>query len=86
MSLPSSRVLMTLVACVAAGLWLLTYGPSADGAVIRSTPPTIGAAHRAATPQAIAHIAGSWIPNDPGSARAPGGWERLQWNFLPEPA
>jgi serine protease len=36
---------------------------------------------RAADP--IAHIAGAWIPDDPGRAHAAGGWQRLQWNFLP---
>ncbi len=37
-----------------------------------------------AVPDYIAHIAGSFYPNDSG--RAPGvphGWEKLQWNFLP---
>jgi serine protease len=28
----------------------------------------------------VAHIAGV-IPNDPGRGSAPGGWERVQWNF-----
>ncbi len=83
MSLPSSRVLMTLVACVAAGLWLLAFDPPVDGAVIRSAGSTVRTAHGATTPQLVAHIAGSWFPNDPGKARVPGGWERLQWNFLP---
>jgi serine protease len=41
-----------------------------------------------AVPNFIAHIAASpaipgWIPNDPGRARRPDGWEALQWNFLP---
>ncbi len=36
-----------------------------------------------AVPDYIAHIAGSWIPNDPGRARRAEGWELLQWNFLP---
>jgi serine protease len=36
-----------------------------------------------AVPDYIAHQAGSWIPNDPGQAHRPGGWELLQWNFLP---
>jgi len=40
-----------------------------------------------AVPNFIAHIAASggpgWIPNDPGRTQVPGGWEALQWNFLP---
>jgi serine protease len=35
-----------------------------------------------AAPNATARIAG-FIPNDPGSSRVKGGWQRLQWNFLP---
>ncbi len=34
-----------------------------------------------AVPNYIAHA--SAIPDDPGQAGAPGGWERMQWNFLP---
>jgi serine protease len=34
-----------------------------------------------AVPNYVAHASG--IPNDPGLAGAPGGWERMQWNFLP---
>jgi serine protease len=34
-----------------------------------------------ATPNYIAHVSG-FIPSDPGNG-APGGWEALQWNFLP---
>jgi serine protease len=34
-----------------------------------------------AVPNYIAHA--SSIPNDPGPAGTPGGWERTQWNFLP---
>jgi serine protease len=36
-----------------------------------------------AVPNYIAHAAGSWIPNDPGSTRLARGWEGMQWNFLP---
>ena len=36
-----------------------------------------------AVPNYIAHIAGSWIPNDPGRGHTARGWEQLQWNFLP---
>jgi serine protease len=35
-----------------------------------------------AVPNYIAHIAGSWIPNDPGRGHQAGGWQRIQWNFL----
>jgi serine protease len=35
-----------------------------------------------ATPSYIAHASG-WVPPDPGSAGTPGGWQALQWNFLP---
>jgi serine protease len=34
-----------------------------------------------AVPNYIAHASG--IPNDPGPAGFPGGWQRTQWNFLP---
>jgi serine protease len=34
-----------------------------------------------AVPNYVAHA--SSIPNDPGPAGIPGGWERTQWNFLP---
>lgn len=38
-------------------------------------------------PDYLAHIAGSppkrWIPNDPGRAGSRGGWQQMQWNFLP---
>ena len=40
---------------------------------------------RYAVPNYIAHAAG-WIPNDRGAADAAdagGGWQELQWNFLP---
>jgi serine protease len=30
----------------------------------------------------IAHQAGGWIPDNPGRAHRPGGWEAMQWNFL----
>src|SRR5207237_1337792 len=38
-----------------------------------------------AVPNYIAHAAGSFIPNDPGKTRRPGGWQSTQWNFLPGP-
>jgi serine protease len=34
-----------------------------------------------ATPSYMAHVSG-YVPSDPGNG-APGGWEALQWNFLP---
>ena len=34
-----------------------------------------------AVPNYVAHA--SAIPNDPGVAGVPGGWQRTQWNFLP---
>jgi len=36
-----------------------------------------------AVPNYIAHAAGSFIPNDPGRSHTPGGWQQMQWNFLP---
>ncbi len=35
-----------------------------------------------AVPDYVAHIAGSFIPNDPGRSGQSGGWEKMQWNFL----
>jgi serine protease len=35
-----------------------------------------------AVPDYIAHVAGGWMPNDPGRGSAPGGWQGMQWNFL----
>ena len=38
-----------------------------------------------AEPDYIAHAAGSiWIPNDRGPTDRYGGWESLQWNFMPQ--
>ncbi|MEA2159075.1 MAG: serine protease [Solirubrobacteraceae bacterium] len=36
-----------------------------------------------AVPNYVAHVAGSWIPNDPGRSKVARGWESMQWNFLP---
>lgn len=41
-----------------------------------------------AVPDYLAHIADAapapqWIPDDPGKAGVPAGWEKMQWNFLP---
>jgi serine protease len=63
------------------------------GAVVR-TPRGVSVAteirrlrHRSgvtyAVPDFVAHAAGSWIPNDPGTAHVRGGWQKMQWNFLP---
>lgn len=35
-----------------------------------------------AAPNYIAHEAGVWIPDNPGRAHRPGGWEAMQWNVL----
>ena len=34
-------------------------------------------------PDFIAHADGVYVPDDRGTARVRGGWEALQWNFLP---
>jgi serine protease len=36
-----------------------------------------------AVPDYLAHVAGSWIPNDAGRVHVAAGWQRTQWNFLP---
>lgn len=35
-----------------------------------------------AVPDYIAHIAGTYIPDDPGRGTTAGGWQSVQWNFL----
>ncbi len=35
-----------------------------------------------AVPDYVARASGTWIPNDPGTGRAPGDWQSLQWNFV----
>jgi serine protease len=37
----------------------------------------------AAAPNVVARIS-AYVPPDPGSAGTPGGWQALQWNFMPE--
>ncbi len=37
-----------------------------------------------ADPDYMAHAAGAFYPNDPGRSHHPQGWERMQWNMLPE--
>jgi serine protease len=34
-----------------------------------------------AGPDYLAHVAGRWIPNDPGVGHAAGDWQQQQWNF-----
>lgn len=40
-----------------------------------------------AVPNYVAHAAAangtSWVPNDPGAGATHGGWQAVQWNFLP---
>jgi serine protease len=40
-----------------------------------------------AVPDYLAHVAGTtpaqWVPDDPGKTQHPGGWQQMQWNFLP---
>jgi serine protease len=36
-----------------------------------------------AVPNYVAHASSTGVPDDPGLAGVPGGWERTQWNFLP---
>jgi serine protease len=36
-----------------------------------------------AVPNYIAHEAAAWYPDDVGTAHVHGGWELMQWNFLP---
>jgi serine protease len=35
-----------------------------------------------AVPDYIAHVSGTFIPNNPGAGGAPGDWQQLQWNFV----
>lgn len=58
----------------------LPAGESVPEAIAR-LEGTPGVAY--AVPNYVAHIAGAWIPNDPGRAHSRGGWQQMQWNFLP---
>src|SRR5256885_2250724 len=49
---------------------------TAAAARLRARPGVLSA-----TPSYIAH-ASAFVPDDPGDG-TPGGWEALQWNFLP---
>jgi serine protease len=53
------------------------------GAAIARLRRTPGVAY--AVPNYLAHADGApWIPDDTGRAHVSGGWQRLQWNFLPQ--
>jgi serine protease len=58
--------------------------PIRDGESVRSTVRELSRRPGVeyAVPNYLAHAAGV-IPNDPGRAGTPGGWQLLQWNFLP---
>ena len=66
-----------------------TAGPGAqvlqirDGQSVRRTVSELnrqpGVSY--AVPNYVAHAAG-FVPDDPGRGRTPGGWEKVQWNFL----
>ena len=54
-------------------------GESVDATVARAARrPEVATA----APNQIARLS-SFIPNDPGGTGEPGGWQQLQWNFLP---
>jgi serine protease len=55
-----------------------------DGESVAATVKQLRALPEVATaaPNAIAR-ASSFLPNDPGMAGTKGGWQQLQWNFLP---
>ena len=55
-----------------------------DGQTVEDTVRELRARPEVATaaPNARAHLAG-FIPKDPGDTGAAGGWQELQWNFLP---
>jgi serine protease len=55
-----------------------------DGDTVAATVEELRARPEVASaaPNTIARIA-QFVPNDPGNAATPGGWQSLQWNFLP---
>jgi len=72
------------------GQLLVRFDGGAEHVVQLPRGVELGAAERAladnpsvayAVPNYVAHA--SAIPNDPGTAGFPGGWQRTQWNFLP---
>jgi serine protease len=74
-----------LLCLIAAAATLVLLLPAARGASqpARAAGRTAQIAHPTGQPaDPIAHMAGSWIPDDPGRAHVPGGWQQLQWNFL----
>lgn len=58
--------------------------PIRDGESVRATVRELNRRPGVeyAVPNYLAHASGL-IPNDPGRAATPGGWQQLQWNFLP---
>ncbi|MGA2925209.1 MAG: S8 family serine peptidase [Solirubrobacteraceae bacterium] len=70
----------------------LVQSPAPGGEIVRLAPGMTVAQGIAklrrlpgvlyAVPNYIAREAGSWVPDDPGRAHSPGGWQALQWNFL----
>jgi serine protease len=56
-----------------------------DGGSVAGTLRELRAKPEVATaaPNPIAHASG-YIPPDPGATATPGGWQQLQWNFLPQ--
>jgi serine protease len=74
----SRRALVLAVAALALCALVVVRPALAHGARRSGKEPA-----RAVAVDPIAHIAGSWIPNDPGRAGVPGGWQQMQWNFLP---
>jgi serine protease len=93
-----SSAKLGLVHAMANSMGLRSAGPVGPGEEVLRLPPgvtvpaaiarlrhTPGVAY--AVPDYLAHTAGSsfrgWVPNDPGRAGRPKGWERMQWNFLP---
>jgi serine protease len=55
-----------------------------DGDSVAATVQELRARPEVATaaPNAVARIS-AFIPSDPGNSGTPGGWQALQWNFLP---
>jgi serine protease len=74
-------------------------GPPVPSGTVLELPPRLSVAAAVtrlrrtpgvawAAPNYIAHAAasaapGGFIPDDPGRTHTPGGWQALQWNFLP---
>lgn len=83
----------SLSADVARRMGVRSVGPSASSTeqVVRLAPgvsvsQAIGQARLQAgvayaVPDYIAHTAGGWYPNNPGTGQVAGGWQATQWNF-----